>query len=118
MKSNSEYHRSIQVRAARQQRDTATRRRRLFAFLLFTFYFCLAQAPQARAQNWETSGPPKQERAANSKPKLLENVGIDQRLEQQVPLDLTFRDESGNSVRLGDYFGQKPVVLSLVYYSC
>jgi protein SCO1 len=93
-------------------------RRVVLALCLLPFAFCLAQAPQARAQNWETSGPPKQERVANSKPKLLENVGIDQRLDQQVPLDLTFRDESGNSVRLGDYFGQKPVVLSLVYYSC
>ncbi|HJQ22334.1 MAG TPA: SCO family protein [Blastocatellia bacterium] len=82
------------------------------------FAFCLAQAPQALAQNWETNGPPKKERAAGSKPKLLDNVGIDQRLNQQVPLDLTFRDESGNTVRLGDYFGDKPVVLSLVYYSC
>lgn len=49
---------------------------------------------------------------------MLENVGIDQRLGEQLPLDVTFRDENGNSVRLGDYFGKKPVVLSLVYYSC
>lgn len=95
----------------------ASARRRVAASLLF-LAFCLSLAPLALAQNWETSGPPKQERAANSKPKLLENVGIDQRLNQQVPLDLTFRDESGNAVRLGDYFGEKPVVLSLVYYSC
>src|SRR4029453_17018623 len=41
-----------------------------------------------------------------------------QKLAQQLPLDLMFRDESGQSVKLGQYFGQKPVVLALVYYDC
>lgn len=36
----------------------------------------------------------------------------------QIPLDLTFKDETGKTVKLGDYFGSKPVVLSLVYFSC
>ncbi|HTY84829.1 MAG TPA: SCO family protein, partial [Silvibacterium sp.] len=36
----------------------------------------------------------------------------------QVPLDAEFRDETGKTVRLGDYFGKKPVVLSLVYFQC
>ena len=36
----------------------------------------------------------------------------------QVPLDLAFRDENGQAVKLGDYFGKKPVVLALVYYDC
>ena len=45
-------------------------------------------------------------------------IGIDQRLGDQVPLDLEFRDESGATVRLGDYFGDRPVVLALVYYEC
>lgn len=110
MKFNTQ-HNSIRIHGSR-------RRAIIFALCLMPFAFCLAQAPQALAQNWETNGPPKKERAAGSKPKLLDNVGIDQRLNQQVPLDLTFRDESGNTVRLGDYFGDKPVVLSLVYYSC
>lgn len=51
-------------------------------------------------------------------PALLRGVGIDQRLNQQVPLNLTFTDASGKQVRLGDYFGQKPVILSLVYFNC
>lgn len=51
-------------------------------------------------------------------PPLLQGVGIDQRLNEQVPLDLPFRNEAGRPVRLGDYFGQKPVVLSLIYYGC
>jgi len=55
---------------------------------------------------------------ANVRPPGLKNVGIEQRLNQQVPLDLVFRDETGKTVRLGDYFGRKPVVLNLVYYKC
>jgi protein SCO1/2 len=51
-------------------------------------------------------------------PSILRQVGIEQNLNQQVPLELMFRDESGNSVRLGDYFGKKPIVLSLVYFDC
>ena len=57
-------------------------------------------------------------RADNSLPPALRNVGIDQRLNQQVPLELVFRDESGHSVRLGDFFEGKPVILVLAYYRC
>jgi protein SCO1 len=46
------------------------------------------------------------------------DVGIDQRLDQQIPLDLVFRNEEGKSVKLGDYLGAKPVILNLVYYRC
>jgi protein SCO1 len=46
------------------------------------------------------------------------DVGIDQHLDQNVPLDLAFRDEQGRAARLGDYFGDKPVVLVLAYYQC
>jgi protein SCO1/2 len=45
-------------------------------------------------------------------------VGFDQKLGAQVPLDLEFRDEDGRTVRLGDLFGGRPVVLSLAYYGC
>src|SRR6185369_3223329 len=51
-------------------------------------------------------------------PKALSDVRIEQQLDQQLPLDLVFRDESGQSVKLGQYFGKKPVVLALVYYDC
>ena len=59
-----------------------------------------------------------QVRNASQLPPVLRNVGIDQKLNQQVPLDLAFRDEAGDVVRLGDYFGSKPVILMLVYYEC
>lgn len=49
---------------------------------------------------------------------VLKKVGFDQRLNEQVPLDLKFTDEKGNVVKLGDYFGDKPVVLVLAYYEC
>ena len=51
-------------------------------------------------------------------PQALQEVRIDQKLDQQLPLDLTFRDESGRDVKLGQYFGHKPVVLAFVYYDC
>jgi len=52
-------------------------------------------------------------------PAALEGVGIDQRLDQQLPLDLTFRDEAGRSVPLSTFFrSKKPVILALVYYRC
>jgi protein SCO1/2 len=55
---------------------------------------------------------------ASAKPGLLGRIGIDQRLNHQVPLDLPFTDESGRQVRLGEYFGKRPVILALVYYEC
>jgi len=57
-------------------------------------------------------------RAQEQRPPVLREIGFDQRLGAAVPLDLPFRDESGASVRLHDYFGKRPVVLSLNYYSC
>jgi len=55
---------------------------------------------------------------ANNRPPRLENVGIEQHLDAQVPPDLIFRDETGKTVKLGDYFGRKPLILNLVYYNC
>jgi protein SCO1/2 len=56
--------------------------------------------------------------AQGDRPPALRDVGIDQRLNEQAPLDLPFRDETGKLVRLQDYFGHKPVILALVYYQC
>ena len=59
---------------------------------------------------------------SNLKPALpgaLQGVGIDQRLDQQVPLDLIFKDEAGRDVPLSTFFHPgKPVILALVYYRC
>jgi len=51
-------------------------------------------------------------------PGILREVDITQNLNTQIPPDLTFRDENGKSVRLGDFFGKKPIILSLVYFEC
>jgi protein SCO1/2 len=56
--------------------------------------------------------------AEDQPPAQLRDVGIDQKLDGQVPLDLQFRDESGQSVTLGNYFDGRPVILALVYYEC
>lgn len=55
---------------------------------------------------------------ANVRPPYLQNVGIEQRLDSQVPPDLAFVDDTGRPVKLGDYFGKKPLILNLVYYNC
>ena len=55
---------------------------------------------------------------ANVRPPRLENVGIEQHLDAQVSPGLTFRDENGQTVKLGYYFGKKPLILNLVYYDC
>jgi protein SCO1/2 len=54
----------------------------------------------------------------DSRPPILRNVAIEQRLDRPLPLDLPFRDESGRTVHLSDYFGKRPVVLVLAYYNC
>src|ERR1700722_12620172 len=61
-------------------------------------------------QNGENSG--------DQLPQVLQKVGVSQHLNQQLPLDAAFLDESGKRVKLGDCFGKKPAILALVYYTC
>ena len=51
-------------------------------------------------------------------PAILDKVGISQNLNSQLPLGLSFVDEAGKTVKLGDYFGKHPAILALVYYQC
>jgi protein SCO1/2 len=82
--------------------------------LIFVAGVVLALTTSAWAQmNNGVMSPP-----ANTRPPRLENVGIEQHLDAQVPPDLTFRDETGKTVKLADYFGRKPLILNLVYYNC
>lgn len=64
----------------------------------------LASAPVATAQY--------------ARPAITKGVTIEQKLNSPVPLDLVFHDESGQTVPLRTYFGDKPVVLELVYFRC
>jgi protein SCO1/2 len=51
-------------------------------------------------------------------PTVLNKVKITQNLNQMIPLDGQFRDETGKEVRMGEYFGKRPAILALVYYEC
>jgi protein SCO1/2 len=51
-------------------------------------------------------------------PAALREIGFDQHLNERVPLDVTFTDETGRTVPLGDYFGRRPVVMLFAYYQC
>jgi protein SCO1/2 len=55
---------------------------------------------------------------ANVRPPYLENVGITQHLDAQIPADLSFVDDTGKPAKLGDYFKTRPLILNLVYYNC
>jgi len=82
-------------------------------FLLAAFAtFALVAASPAFAQ---VPPPPVPIRPA---PNLIQQIGIDQKLGEQVPLDLVFKDESGRTVPLRTYFNTRPVILTLVYYRC
>jgi protein SCO1/2 len=89
-----------------QKNNSISAARVLFALTL------LASSAWGQMNNGVMSPP------ANTRPPRLENVGIEQHLDAQVPPDLTFRDETGKTVKLGDYFGRKPLILNLVYYNC
>jgi len=78
------------------------------------FAALLASASALQAQTIPDNVGP----SAATMPGPLLNVGFEPPLNGQMPLDLHFRDESGRDVQLHEYFGQKPVVLAFVYYSC
>jgi protein SCO1 len=89
----------------------------LWLILLVAFSSAFAQRPPGPSSplygaRTESGNP------STGLPKALSDVRIEQKLDQQLPLDLVFRDESGQSVKLGQYFGKKPVVLAFVYYDC
>jgi protein SCO1/2 len=81
------------------------------------FAAALAVPASSLAQGLPGSGAPAGD-PSSARPGILGKIGIDQRIGHQVPLDLEFVDENGRQVRLGDYFGRRPVILALVYYEC
>lgn len=75
--------------------------------IVLTSYFSLAYLPDTKVGD------------QNELPEAIEGVGIDENLNSQLPGNLTFKDDQGKSVKISDYFSaNKPVVLSLVYFSC
>jgi protein SCO1/2 len=104
-------------------------RRRKFFFCQLPVAFCLlffVSGLQAFAQGRLYNGTsplysPRPELGAteNGLPVALREVKIEQKLNEQVPLDIQFKDETGRTVQLNEYFNhQKPVILSLVFYKC
>ena len=81
-----------------------------------TAFLCLAALTPSLAQ--VSRYDEKQVGPTNEKPNILNGVGIAQHLNQQIPLDLTFTDDTGKQVQLASYFGSKPAILALVYYQC
>lgn len=80
---------------------------------MVAIFVTLAIASWSQTMSKGIMSPP-----ASVRPPYLENVGIEQRLDAQVPPSLAFIDDAGRSVKLGDYFGKKPLILNLVYYKC
>src|SRR5437660_515601 len=66
--------------------------------------------PQCRAQGVSYSPPAQGD--------LADKVGIDQKLDKQVPFDVAFKDETGKDVKIGDYFGKHPVIFVMPFYRC
>lgn len=114
--SHSEIKKRQQPGGARRGLERRHRSVRTMVLLLsFSFLFLTS----ALAQGWGQGPPPRHAPIpAGEKPRELEEVRIDQRLDESLPLDAVFRDENGDEVKLGAYFGSKPIVLALVYYSC
>jgi protein SCO1/2 len=77
---------------------------------------CLSAAPSLTAQI--SSYGDKSQGQASSTPSILNNVGIAQHLNYQLPLNLTFTDDTGKLVPLSSYSGKVPAILLLVYYQC
>ncbi|HLN97827.1 MAG TPA: SCO family protein [Pyrinomonadaceae bacterium] len=95
----------------------------LYAVVLLLTVLCSLSTVHGQFSQTQGNSPlysarPYEARAPSGLPRALSDVGIDQKLNEQLPLDLSFTDENGKAVKLGDYFGKRPVVLSLVYYQC
>jgi protein SCO1 len=74
---------------------------------------CVPASAQSQWFGLQKPGTP-----ADQQPLILKKISVEQKLNTQLPLNLQLRDETGKTVQLGDYFGQKPVILSLVYFQC
>jgi len=108
------------------RRTPRTQRSRSFFLKIFasvsfvSFVFGPPQAAQAQMAAGPATAGYKQEPGlvSTALPAPLREIGFDQNIDQRVPLDTMFRNEAGATVRLGDYFGTRPVVLVFAYYDC
>lgn len=103
-----------------EARTHKTARRLILSCLLLAASCVLVQGqPGVPRPNSPLYGArPESGNVSTGLPPAVKNVGIDQNLNQLLPLDAVFKDEQGRQVPLGEYFKGKPVVFALVYYSC
>lgn len=86
----------------------------IFASVLSCAMVCAAASAQVSSYGDKQQG----ENRGDELPKVLKGVEVSQHLNQQLPLDATFVDETGKAVQLSDYFGSKPALLATVYFNC
>jgi protein SCO1/2 len=95
------------------QRVSKSASARLVAAAIVLFLAAPLLSAQVSSYGDKQMGP------SNDKPpSILNGVGIEQHLNTQLPLNLTFTDDAGKQVALGSYFGKRPAILALVYYQC
>ena len=88
--------------------------RKVMVAALFCALLCLRVSAQVSAYGDKQTG----ENTGDQLPQVLQKVAVSQHLNQQLPLDAKFVDETGKAVQLRDYFGKRPAILTLVYYNC
>ena len=93
---------------------------RTFRFWVLGFgFWVLGFAPTSVSAQPAYNGEPQKEGAVSTMtPPQLQDVSFRQQLNEMLPLDAQFKDETGRTVALGDYFGKRPVILAFVYYTC
>ncbi len=112
----------------RAQRSALKARAFSWALACVTLGALAASVEPALAQNGArypdsylrySGDPVKRQDAASMMPGPLKQATFRQQLDTQLPLDAAFKDETGKTVRLGDYFtGSRPTILAFVYYQC
>src|SRR5688572_7923569 len=88
------------------------------AICILNLAFCICAARAQQQPGLPGSMGHRTGIVASNVPPQFKDVTFAQQLNQRLPLDATFKDETGRSVKLGDYFGARPVVLAFVYYQC
>ena len=102
----------MEIVSKKRRKNTGTRLMPKWLLAVSLGVLSLAHPRSAKAQFTDP------EQTIGMRPELLKDVGVDQKLNSSIPLDLMFRDEHGKTVALGQYFNSKPVILALVYYNC
>src|ERR1700722_19931606 len=89
-----------------------------FGFIFLTTIALAGSAWGDSAPRFDTGPLDNGQTTTNVKPKILDNVGIDQKLDSQLPMDAVFTDETGHMGKLSEFFHGRPVLLSLVQFDC